>query len=739
MRKMIALAAILLALGACQPDEEPGVPRAVLEWQPTPHGERSLPAGVFLPTPEPSRAPPQLDLAAEDTAAPVHVPELAPTPIPANVYVIEATGFMVPHASGWEATESDDQSVILFDPLLNVNLNVSSEFSDEEASYESFLETILSELAEFAPDMTVISEEEIPFAGDGVANVALLASEEEGDDDFSIWLAYAKDDSQSFRFVAFGAKEDVEARQASLKSIVGQVEPGGVQIYGLDRAETLVVRGGDPIARDLDPARQTGSAAGLIGLLYSGLVRLTPELGVEPDLAESWAISEDGRVYTFTLRDDLKFRSGKPITAADFVYSLERATDPETDSTTAATYLGDILGVSEKMAGEADSIAGLEVIDDQTLEMTLEGPRPYFLIKLTYPTSFVVDEESVDPEDEDWAFEPNESGPFTLEEFHSEAAMIYAPNENYHSPPELPHLVQLLYRIGSTASLFESGELDIAYVGGNEAKRVREPEDALHDRWSSTTAMCTSFVRLNNTIPPMDDPEVRRAFSLAVDKENLNELINEGLDLVAHNILPPAMPGYSAERASELAVRGYDPEAAQEALAASGYADGLPPITLNASGFATADRQDINALVANWQEVLGSEVVVEYLDPQDFVRAARENPGHMVIGGWCADYPDPENFLDILFHSDSEFNYSSYTNPDVDALLEEARSELDPERRLALYQQIESMLLEDVAAIPLDHGVSDVLVNPRVRGFVLAPMGAPIFHRLSLDVAEGSE
>ncbi|GMQ78404.1 MAG: hypothetical protein BMS9Abin02_0911 [Anaerolineae bacterium] len=740
MRRIVMLGAIMLLLAACQDVDMSEGPQTILDWQPTPYGDRPPLTAVTFPTPPGVEPRPELPPTSETIGLEsLDVPELAPTLAPENIYVSLANGFAVPFPSSWQIQESGDQNVRIYDPSLNVTLFVSSDFQDDETSYQSSLDIFLDDEDGFFGQLEVTFEEQITFAGDGMADTAFLTGQDEKGKDIGVWLAYAEDKPRTYLFTAVGDSKDLEARQATLKAIISQVEPGGRLIYNLERKETLVLRGGDPIPIDLDPARQGGSAAGYIGLLYSGLVRLSPDLQVEPDLAQSWTVSEDGTVYTFTLRDDLKFHSGKSITATDFQYSWERAADPKTDSTTAATYLGDILGVPEKLNGSAETIEGVEVVDDRTLVVTLDSPKPYFLLKLTYPTSFVVDEGSVDLEDEEWVFQPNASGPYTLMEVHEEAALIFERNENYHTLPSIPYVIYLLYRIGSPISLFESGELDQVYVWGEEAKRVSQPGDELHDQWVSTTGLNTGFVALNNTMPPMDDPDVRRAFALAVNKEALNELVNEGTDLVAETILPPAMPGFSQELVEEMANQSYDPEAARAALANSAYADGLPPITLTVAGYGTTDRDDVNALVAGWQEVLGVEVNVEYLDPEDFTRAARQNHGHMVVYGWNADYPDPENFLDTLFHSDSEFNVSGYSNPEIDALLEAARTEQDPGRRLALYQEIEAMLLADGAAIPLDHSLYDALVSPRLNGFVLAPSGVPIIHRLSLEPIDEGE
>ena len=138
-------------------------------------------------------------------------------------------------------------------------------------------------------------------------------------------------------------------------------------------------------------------------------------------------------------------------------------------------------------------------------------------------------------------------------------------------------------------------------------------------------------------------------------------------------------------------------------------------------------------MIEKWREVLGVDVTINFLDPENYTELIKEEPVQMVSYGWCADYPDPQNFLDVLYHTDSEFNIARYSNAEVDALLEEARTELDTGRRISLYQEVEAMLLEDVATIMLFHGVADVVVNPRLKGYVLSPMGAPITHLLSFE------
>ncbi|NIS14626.1 MAG: hypothetical protein GWN58_16140, partial [Anaerolineae bacterium] len=156
----------------------------------------------------------------------------------------------------------------------------------------------------------------------------------------------------------------------------------------------LHLMGGDP--PHLDPAlATTGTSVEYVRSIFSGLVKLDENMEVVPDIAVDWDISDDGTVYTFHLRDDVKFQDGKPVTAHDFKYSIDRAADPDLESITTSGYLGDIVGVKEALAGEAEGVSGVRVVDDYTLEITLDAPKAYFLAKLTYPASFVVDQQTV--------------------------------------------------------------------------------------------------------------------------------------------------------------------------------------------------------------------------------------------------------------------------------------------------------------------------------------------------------
>ncbi|MAT98971.1 MAG: hypothetical protein CL608_17645 [Anaerolineaceae bacterium] len=737
VKKFGGLIVLFLLLVACQ--SEPGEPRQVANWAPEALHDYTF-ADTPTPIPTPSSEPiPTLEptpTAVTDFA----IPTRAATAVPEGIFTRDFDGFGFIYPSQW-ILEGESGNVVAFrDPSLDLVVTVNYDYAEPDFSYERLRDDILGEYGESLnlADLETVSETEVAFAADSTAQRAILNGTSGNGDPIGIYLAYALHGDHFFTLFAFGRPDNVDARRHTLDAMVNQVSLGARTLYGLNHDETLVLFGGDPVLFSLDPAITTGSAAGYVGLLYSGLVRLTPELQIVPELAERWDVSEDGTVYTFTLREGLTFADGRPLTAEDVQYSWERAADPDTGSRTAATYLNDIEGVTDKLAGRSNTISGIEVVDERTLVVTLDGPKPYFLAKLTYPTSYVVDEETVDDRAlETWAYAPNASGPYTLKEHREFEAVIFERNEAYHAPPAVKNVVYLLSNVADPLTMFKSGGVDLLFLGNTEAEQIRRPSDPLNAQLQSGTSLCTTLVQMNNTLPPFDDVQVRRAFALAVDKDALNTLLSNDLNVRADTILPPAMPGYSLELAQEQAANQNNVALAQEALAASGYADGLPPIIISATGLGNTERDDLNAMIQNWREVLGADVSVEFVSPSNSTDSLRQNSGHMFSYGWCADYPDPQNFLDILYHSESDFNVAGFNDPVIDDLLEQARVELDVSARLLLYQFIEGQLLRDAVAIPLLHGVTDVLVSDRLEGYVVSPIGAPIVPHLAIHPEAG--
>jgi len=496
-----------------------------------------------------------------------------------------------------------------------------------------------------------------------------------------------------------------------------------------DEGGVLNLYGIDPYT--LDPAL-SGEMTSHVFLmqLFSGLVRFDDNMELAPDIAERWELTNGGRTYTFYLRQDVKFHDGRQLTAVDFKYSWERACSPRTGSMTAATYLGDIVGVAEVLAGQTTEISGVKIIDDYTLEVAIDAPKSYFLAKLTYPTAFVVDRAEAEGGGEWWR-SPNGTGPFTLQQWQQGDSLILQRNELYYG--EVAKVSQVSFKLwgGVPMNMYETGEIDVTGVSINYIEKVTDETGPFYADLRVVPELSFFYIAFNAAQPPFDDVNIRRAFSMAIDKEKLISLIFKGTMEPADGILPPGMPGYN-EALDELE---YDVAGAKELIASSSYGavSQLPPITITTLGWGGGISSELEAVVYQWRQNLGVEVTVRQLEPERFFYHLAEEKDEMFYTGWIADYPHPQDFLDILFHSGADNNYGEYSNPGVDALLEAAGVEPGSDSSLELYQQAEQMLVDDAACIPLSFGRSYFLVKPYVKGYELNPMGFAMLNEVSIE------
>jgi ABC-type transport system substrate-binding protein len=284
---------------------------------------------------------------------------------------------------------------------------------------------------------------------------------------------------------------------------------------------------------------------------------------------------------------------------------------------------------------------------------------------------------------------------------------------------------------GIPLAMYEKDEIDLVGVGGSSLERVQDPNNPLHSDLRLSVNMCTSYVGFNSSQPPFNDPLVRRAFSYGLDRDRLISGLQRGNALPAAGPLPPGMPGYSGD----LDGYTYDPERARSLLAQAGYDNpsDLPPLTYTTSGYGSPGAF-VTAVITMWEESLGVAVEPVLLDPFTYLdELYAGNLGSFYSSGWCADYPDPENFLDVLYHSGSPQNLGGFSNPAVDALLEQARTEPDVQARMALYGDIEQKIVDEAPAVFLSHSLSAVLVKPHLQNYMLTPMGVPQWHQVELD------
>ena len=472
--------------------------------------------------------------------------------------------------------------------------------------------------------------------------------------------------------------------------------------------------------------------------VFGGLVTLEAQnpkntvdqqIAIVPDLAKDWDISNGGKTYTFHLREDAKFHDGRPITAQDFKWSIERIADPATEAILADTFLGDIIGFRDMQEGRATSVEGVRVIDDQTLSLTIDAPKAYFLAKLTYPAAFVLDRNNVEGNPQ-WFRKPNGTGPFRLSEYEPGETISLTRNEFYHlGPPKLEE-VRFILSGGDSLLMYENDEIHVTGVGLINLEVVQDPSNPLRNELiQAPPSFDIAYVGMNATEPPFDDRKVRQALNYAVDKETLTSLLLQGLVTPAKGILPPSFPGYNPD------LRGYayDPEKAMQLLRESKYGDNLdelPRIVMTMPGsFGAPVSPIMEAIIQSWRENLGIEIELLQTEWAIFLDDLKQNRFQMFGGlGWVADYPDPETFLDVQFHSASSNNQTRYSNPEVDRLLEAARIEMDETVRFEMYHEVEEMILEDAPWVPLYHGDSGyALLKPNVKDYYLFPLVIPRF------------
>jgi ABC-type transport system substrate-binding protein len=490
---------------------------------------------------------------------------------------------------------------------------------------------------------------------------------------------------------------------------------------------TLVRLFADPTS--LDP-HQIGDVTSsvVVGEIFGGLVTLS--LGYEPvlDLAESCSVSDDGTVYTFVLRENAKFHDGNPVTANDVKWSIERAADPTTQSVNARNYLGDIVGVNEKLEGSATEVRGVRVVDDRTVEITIDAPKAYFLAKLSYPTAFVLDRNQVTG-DGSWLEQPNGTGPFRLGTYDVGELIVLERNELYHLGP--PHIesVHMILSGGSAMIMYENDEIHLTGVGLDDLPRLLNPEDELHDQLKrSPQDFDVFYLGMNVNMPPFDDINVRRALNYAVDLQTIADVVLDGRVSPARGVIPPGFPSYTPN------LRSYDfnPDLARELMESSSYADAwksdsLPRITLSLSGsFGAAVPPYLEVIIEQWNQELGIQVDIQQTEWATYLEDVKDAKYQLFSIGWIADYPDPENFLDILFHSESANNNTRYSNPEVDQLLEEARTERDKTRRFQIYNQVEQMVLDEAPWVwTWFSGEGYALIKPEVSDYYLLQMSIP--------------
>ena len=453
----------------------------------------------------------------------------------------------------------------------------------------------------------------------------------------------------------------------------------------------------------LDPALHTGPVTGPINSLFGGLVRLDDNMNVVPDIARDWRVSGDATVYTFDLRYNAYFHNGDWATTEDVVYSWERATDRDTGSSTSRVYLGDIVGVREKLAGEVDKISGVEALDLFTLRVTLTNPRPTFLQKLTHPVASVVDRSNV--EAGDLAERPIGTGPYEFIAWGKGKGIVLGRNRRYHLERPKPFGVVHRFYEDDPLDLYVREQIDTVSVPLAHIERARDTRDDLYEDLVSSPTFCTHYLAFDTSVAPFDDVSIRQAFAKALDVDKIVSVVMKETVDRAYTLVPPGIPGHNAT----MTVGPFIPEVARSLL--WGSTDRLAAFSPIPSAV------DNPTIVWMWREFLG-------IDVRAFTGPLADQAG-VWADTWCPDYLDAENYLETLLHSDGVNNRFGYSNPELDARLEEAAVIPDPSLRAEMYKQIESIARDDWVVVPLWHERRYELVQQYVIGYRPATTGVP--------------
>lgn len=459
--------------------------------------------------------------------------------------------------------------------------------------------------------------------------------------------------------------------------------------------------------------------------LFLGMTQYDPNsLKARPYLATDWRASRDMREYIFYLRKDAKWSNGDPVTAHDIVWAVRRNVSPETGSELA--YLLYILKNGEKIhKGGIKNITklGVHLIDDYTVLFELEYAASYFPSMVAYTPFWPLPRRVIAQHGEKWTDPGNivTNGPYLFREiWEDEKIIVLEKNPGYYDAEKvkIPGIHYLGVESGNVLDMYRENEIDI--LGGSylpipltDILGIKhDPE--LQDQYSNNPRLCTYYYGFNNQKTPMNNPLVRKAFSAAIDRQWIVEMVTRGGEEPAYTFTRPPIFG-SVDPSEHVGIR-FEPEMAQEWLEEAGYPDGenFPEVVMiiNADEFHEKIAEDVREQL---KKNLNVSITVKALPWEEFMNSFSAEPlkADMFRWGWCADYPDANNWLMENFHPDKSGNMIHWKNDEFAALVDKAQRVTDTFTRKRLYKKAERILCEEEAAIiPLFYYTSPVLVKP---------------------------
>ena len=452
----------------------------------------------------------------------------------------------------------------------------------------------------------------------------------------------------------------------------------------------------------------------VIANMMVGLTEFDKDLKPAPVIAKSWDFLEGGKKIIFHLRDDVQWIDGKKVRAQDFEYSWKRLLNPKTASQY-AYILFDLVNAQEYAEGKIkdSSAVGVQAQDDSTLVVSLRHPASYFLAITTFEVTYPQRQDVIEKFDTRWT-EPGNivtNGPFRLASWKHENEIELRANANYfRGKPSIEKITMYMINEKTTAvTLFEQGNLD--FMDDHSIPPLDKPRLAKMPGYKLVPQLRGEYYSFAVDRKPFDNPKLRKAFALAIDREVFPKILQGG-ETPATSWIPPGMLAHNPEIGLK-----FNPAEARRLLSEAGYPDGkgLPSIVL---GYNTDEEKKLvaEAIQSMWQKHLGVVVRLENQEWKVFLKKLQNDPFPVFRAGWGADYPDPDNFMK-LFTSNSGNNHGRWKNPRYDQLLELAARELDAKKRSRIYDNAQKLLTEtDVAIVPLYWKAESTLLSPKFAG-----------------------
>jgi oligopeptide transport system substrate-binding protein len=473
--------------------------------------------------------------------------------------------------------------------------------------------------------------------------------------------------------------------------------------------------------------------------VFTGLVTLNDKLTVAPQLAKSWQVSPDGLTYTFTLKDNLKFSDGTPLTSQDVIYSINRTILPATKSAV-SYYLAQIKDYDKANSGKIPTLIGdsLQAPDAKTVVITITKPGAYFLQALTYPTSYVVNKKLIDQYGATWTDHEAEgagSGPFKVQTYSHTAGITLVRNDNYYGKKSQIATLSVPFYNDQDGmyKAYQANQLDYSPVPPGEIANAQNIKG-----FTTVQLLVIRYLSMNYLSKPFDNIKIRQAFDLAINKDVIVQSALHGAFVPTNHIIPQGMPGYYPALTGPDGVAATSGDTAkakqllQEGLKEEGLT-ALPAINMTYYPRNQQFKDALTAVTQMWSTVLGANVKVNIVARAKLLGledATKNNPNGLQVwqAGWSADYPDPQDWLSTFFTKGADYNQFNYgqnttsvaaAQQAVEDTLTKADATSDNTQRMQLYNDAEQKIINDVGWLPLWQERQQTLVRPTVQGLVL--------------------